>query len=72
MISSYSLVHEEGIVLITGCSSGIGLDAAIELAKARPKYTVYAAVRKQADVDALNELKVLYAHQLLTGSPAAD
>lgn len=38
-------------ILITGCSSGIGLDAATTLAERG--YQVFACARKQADVDAL-------------------
>lgn len=45
---------DEGGVIITGASSGIGHHAARHLA-ARG-FTVYATVRKQKDVDALNSL----------------
>eukprot|EP00056_Hartaetosiga_gracilis_P000407 m.38235 g.38235 ORF g.38235 m.38235 type:complete len:328 (-) comp10194_c0_seq1:209-1192(-) len=48
--------HKEGGILITGTSSGIGRHAAISLAK--QGYTVFATVRKQADVDDLNSLNV--------------
>ena len=45
------LVHETGVVVISGCSSGIGLDAAMHLAKLG--YTVFAGVRTQNDADLL-------------------
>lgn len=46
-------VHPTGAVVVTGASTGIGNHAARHLAK---QYTVYATVRKQKDVDALNKL----------------
>eukprot|EP00040_Diaphanoeca_grandis_P000786 m.16467 g.16467 ORF g.16467 m.16467 type:complete len:314 (-) comp11051_c0_seq1:151-1092(-) len=52
-------VHTAGGVLITGCSSGIGLHAAIALASST-NFTVFAGVRKQADAD-----KVKLAHASL-------
>lgn len=48
-------------VLITGCSTGIGLDSAITLSKLG--YQVLATARKQADVDKLKALG-LSAHVL--------
>jgi len=44
-------VHEKGGILVTGASSGIGKDAAIELS--RKGYMVFAGVRSQKDADAL-------------------
>ncbi|EGD77262.1 oxidoreductase [Salpingoeca rosetta] len=49
----YFPVHDSGAILITGTSTGIGRHAAVELAK--KGYTVYATVRKQADVDSLKK-----------------
>ena len=40
--------HESGALLISGASSGIGLDAAVAIAALGP-YTVFAGVRKDAD-----------------------
>ena len=40
--------HENGALLISGASSGIGLDAAVAIAALGP-YTVFAGVRKEAD-----------------------
>jgi len=51
-------VHTHGAVLITGCSTGIGRDAAITLAQTVPTYTVYAGVRQTKDVDILEGLKI--------------
>ena len=47
------VVHKEGAVLLTGASTGIGKDAALELAKAG--YHVFAGVRKEKDGKALVE-----------------
>jgi len=44
-------VHTDGAVLVTGCSSGIGLDAALRINKAG--FTVFAGVRTQKDADKL-------------------
>jgi len=44
-------VHKNGAIVITGTSTGIGHDVAIALDKMG--YTVYAGVRKQSDIQAL-------------------
>lgn len=44
-------VHKSGAVFITGCSSGIGFDAALTLLS--EGYDVFATVRKQKDMDVL-------------------
>jgi NAD(P)-dependent dehydrogenase (short-subunit alcohol dehydrogenase family) len=49
-------VHSSGIIVVTGASSGIGKSASIALAK--EGYTVWAGTRKQADVEALQELGI--------------
>lgn len=49
-------------VLITGASSGIGRNIAETLA--RDGYFVYAGARKQADIDALNEIPNIQAVRL--------
>ena len=46
--------HMKKVVLITGCSSGIGKQSAITLAK--HGFTVFATVRKEADAEALRHL----------------
>eukprot|EP01125_Pyxidicula_operculata_P014105 TRINITY_DN4685_c0_g1_i1.p1 TRINITY_DN4685_c0_g1~~TRINITY_DN4685_c0_g1_i1.p1 ORF type:complete len:316 (+),score=67.35 TRINITY_DN4685_c0_g1_i1:15-962(+) len=46
-------VYSEGVILISGTSSGIGRHAVFELAK--HNFTVIAGVRKQQDIDSLNE-----------------
>jgi NAD(P)-dependent dehydrogenase (short-subunit alcohol dehydrogenase family) len=51
LLSPQFPVHESGIVVISGASSGIGKDAAFELANSG--YIVYAGVRSQKDVTAL-------------------
>jgi NAD(P)-dependent dehydrogenase (short-subunit alcohol dehydrogenase family) len=43
-------------VLITGCSSGIGRETAVKLAK--HGFTVFATVRKEADADNLRNLNI--------------
>mmetsp|Transcript_37992 Transcript_37992/g.103653 ORF Transcript_37992/g.103653 Transcript_37992/m.103653 type:complete len:229 (-) Transcript_37992:134-820(-) len=45
-------VHENGAVVISGASSGLGKDLALHLAT-RPGVVVFAGVRKKADGDAL-------------------
>mmetsp|Transcript_8990 Transcript_8990/g.25171 ORF Transcript_8990/g.25171 Transcript_8990/m.25171 type:complete len:316 (+) Transcript_8990:82-1029(+) len=47
------LVHERGVVLVTGASSGIGRDAALHLAA--KGYDVFAGVRKERDAQDLRE-----------------
>jgi len=46
-------VHDSGVVLITGTSTGIGRHAVFEVAKLN--YTVFATVRSKEDVKSLNE-----------------
>ena len=48
-------VHESGIILISGASTGIGRHAAEHMAK--DGYTVFAGVRKQTDFDSIAALK---------------
>lgn len=48
-------VHERGIIVISGASSGIGKHSAFDLADQQPGITVYAGVRSQKDVDALTK-----------------
>jgi NAD(P)-dependent dehydrogenase (short-subunit alcohol dehydrogenase family) len=65
-----------GAVLITGCSSGIGRESALLLA--RRGFTVLAGVRKDADADALRRMNVpdlvpvcpldLTRHEHITGA----
>jgi NAD(P)-dependent dehydrogenase (short-subunit alcohol dehydrogenase family) len=50
-----SLVDGRG-VLITGCSSGIGRETAVKLAK--HGFTVFATVRKEADAENLRNLNI--------------
>ena len=49
-------------ILVTGASSGIGRNLAETLAK--EGYFVYAGARKQADMDALNEIPNIQAVRL--------
>jgi len=44
-------VHDHGVVVVTGASSGIGRDAALELASLG--YVVFGSVRKQTDAENL-------------------
>lgn len=44
-------IHESGVIVITGASSGIGKAATIKMASLG--YTVVAGVRKEADGDAI-------------------
>ena len=44
-------VYREGAIVVSGASSGIGRDAAVELA--RLGYTVFAGVRKEKDAASL-------------------
>jgi len=46
-------VHKEGVIVISGCSSGIGRHAAFEMAK--HGYVVFAGVRKDSDKESLNK-----------------
>ena len=51
-------VNFDGIVLITGASTGIGYHAALHLAKKYQKILVLAGVRKDADIEKLQELGI--------------
>jgi len=46
-------VHHSGVVLITGCSTGIGRDAVFAVAK--KNYTVFATVRSNKDIKSLSD-----------------
>eukprot|EP00730_Choanoeca_flexa_P012198 TRINITY_DN3627_c0_g1_i1.p1 TRINITY_DN3627_c0_g1~~TRINITY_DN3627_c0_g1_i1.p1 ORF type:complete len:320 (+),score=90.82 TRINITY_DN3627_c0_g1_i1:64-1023(+) len=48
--------YTSGAIVVTGTSSGIGKHAAVSLAQ--KGFTVFATVRKQKDVDALNKLDI--------------
>ena len=73
LVSSASLWAEEAqphagkAVLITGASSGIGRHAAEQLAAAG--YFVYAGARKDADLEALNQIKNIQAVRLDVTQP---
>jgi short-subunit dehydrogenase len=47
------VVHRNGVVLITGTSSGIGRNASFELAELG--YVVFCGVRKEKDIESLNK-----------------
>ena len=49
------LVHEGGIILISGASTGIGHHAAVTLAE--KGYHVFAGVRKEKDVEMIKQTK---------------
>ena len=51
-------VHLNGIVLITGASTGIGRHAAEYIARKHPGLIVLAGVRKDADSVAISEMKI--------------
>lgn len=51
----YNVPVAGGAIVVTGASTGIGRHAAEHLAREQG-FVVYATVRKQADVDALNKL----------------
>lgn len=51
-------VHDTGAILITGCSSGIGYHAAIDLTSNK-NITVFAGVRKDSDVEKLKSLSIV-------------
>lgn len=52
LLSPTRVVHDTGVVLITGASSGIGLGAALTI-KRYSNYTIFATVRKQDDIERL-------------------
>lgn len=52
------VTHHEGIVLITGASSGIGRHAAEFIARDRPGYVVLAGVRKEKDAESVRQQKI--------------
>lgn len=52
------IVHENGIILITGASTGIGNHAAISIAKNKPNLLVLAGVRKEKDMDNIINLNI--------------
>jgi len=56
-------VHKGGVVVITGASTGIGHDAALELDKAG--YTVFAGVRRQADLELLKSEGSVRLHPII-------
>lgn len=51
-------VHSQGIVLITGASTGIGRHAAEQLANDHPGFLVLAGVRKNSDAESIKSLNV--------------
>jgi len=51
---AYPVHTSNGVVLVTGASTGIGRHAAESIARAHPGVTVYAGVRKQKDFDEIN------------------
>lgn len=51
----YPVPERGNAILITGCSSGLGLDAAQSLAKT---FVVYAGVRKEKDAEKLDKLGI--------------
>jgi hypothetical protein len=51
-------VHSNGIVLITGASTGIGRHAAEYIARKHPGLIVLAGVRKDADSVAISEMNI--------------
>lgn len=57
-------VNNNGILLITGASSGIGYYLAEKLAKDH-SYVVYATVRKHEDIEKLNALNLKNLHPLI-------
>lgn len=50
------IVHNHGVILITGASTGIGSHAAITLAE--KGYIVYAGVRKEKDMENIRNLGI--------------
>lgn len=58
-------VHKEGIVLVTGASTGIGRHAAEALAASG--YTVFAGVRKQSDADSIISSNIRNLRPIILG-----
>lgn len=52
------VVHDRGVVIVTGASTGLGRHAVEFIAKARPGLTVLAAMRKEGDYAELAALKL--------------
>lgn len=63
-------VHESGIIVISGASTGIGRHAAEFLAA--KGYEVYAGVRKTADADDITQLNIPHLHPLLLDVTSHD
>jgi short-subunit dehydrogenase len=57
LLTPQYIVHNEGIVLITGASTGIGNHAAIDIAN-KTNLTVLAGVRKEKDVETIKQLNI--------------
>ena len=57
LLTPQYIVHNEGIVLITGASTGIGNHAAIDIAN-KTNLTVLAGVRKEKDVELIKQLNI--------------
>jgi NAD(P)-dependent dehydrogenase (short-subunit alcohol dehydrogenase family) len=56
-------VAQNGVVVISGASSGIGRHAALHLAE--KGYVVFAGVRKETDADSIRQLQVKGLHPVL-------
>jgi NADPH:quinone reductase-like Zn-dependent oxidoreductase len=58
-------VHNEGVVLVTGASTGIGRHAAEALAASG--YTVFAGVRKQKDAENIKSSNIPNLRPIILG-----